>query len=300
MESCSGVPGIVYNFYSKNLVTFEDNFSAKGDLPMAIYFDYETTAILINYFDPEQNKRFVFSYVLIVAFHPHLNIRKIVVQRSYGHSLEQLNIIDYLSEDQMKHIDVKLVKQLNHVAQMVRKKKSKNALRQMFSIETAFVKKTLLQWFDIKIKSQNLEIDLKMKNQFERKNPINWQTDKCVECKCLLKIDPLDPHVPNHSMSYGDFFIRYEHKFLRSIYSNKETAESPQMCTLEKYYEAYQKLVKICVGQLPLTSNYVHSNQGDLFDTNVRDFLDEKHPDEVEIKNLIKETVGLQKNLNFN
>ena len=179
----------------------------------------------------------------------------------------------------------------------------------MFSIETAFVKKTLLQWFDIKIKSQNLEIDLKMKNQFERKNPINWQTDKCVECKCLLKIDPLDPHVPNHSMSYGDFFIRYEHKFLRSIYSNKETAESPQMCNLEKYYEAYQKLVKICVGQLPLTSNYVHSNQGDLFDANVRDFLDEKHPDikidelrskidKAELKSLIKETVW--KILNFN
>ena len=31
MESCSGVPGIVYNFNNKNLVTFEDNFGAKGD-----------------------------------------------------------------------------------------------------------------------------------------------------------------------------------------------------------------------------------------------------------------------------
>ena len=42
----------------------------------------------------------------------------------------------------------------------------------MFYFETAFVKKTLLQWFDTK--SQNLEIDLKIKNQFERENPINW------------------------------------------------------------------------------------------------------------------------------
>ena len=31
MESCSGVPGIVYDFNNKNLVTFEDNFGAKGD-----------------------------------------------------------------------------------------------------------------------------------------------------------------------------------------------------------------------------------------------------------------------------
>ena len=56
MESCSGVPGIVYNFNSKNLVKFEDNFGAKGDLQMGIYFDYETTTPPDNYFDPEQKK----------------------------------------------------------------------------------------------------------------------------------------------------------------------------------------------------------------------------------------------------
>ena len=60
---------------------------------------------------------------------------------------------------------------------------------------------------------------------------------------------------------------------------------------------------------MSLTSNKVHSNQGDLFDANVRDFLDEKHPDikidelrskidKAELKSLIKETVW--KILNFN
>ena len=57
MESCSGVPGIVYNFNSKNLVKFEDNFGAKGDLQMGIYFDYETATPPDNYFDPEQKKK---------------------------------------------------------------------------------------------------------------------------------------------------------------------------------------------------------------------------------------------------
>ena len=108
---------------------------------MANYFNYETTAPTDNYFDPKQKKMFVLSYVLIVAFYPHLNIRKIVVQRSYGHSLKQLTTIDYLSKDQMKYIDVKLVKQ----------KIYKNVLGQMFSIEIAFVKKTLIQWFETKI-----------------------------------------------------------------------------------------------------------------------------------------------------
>ena len=99
MESCSGVPGKVYNFNSKNLVKFEDNSGAKGDLPMGIYCDYETTTPTENYFDPEQKKMFVVSFVLIVAFHAHLNITKIVAQRSYGHSISQLTTIDYLSED---------------------------------------------------------------------------------------------------------------------------------------------------------------------------------------------------------
>ena len=60
-----------------------------------------------------QNKKmFVMSFVLIIAFNPHLNLRKIIVQRSYGHSLEKLTTIDYLTYDQMPFIDVMLVKQL--------------------------------------------------------------------------------------------------------------------------------------------------------------------------------------------
>ena len=56
------------------------------------------------------------SYVLIAAFHPHLKLRKIIVQRSYGHTLQQLTTLDYLTHDQMKFIDVKLVTQLKDMA----------------------------------------------------------------------------------------------------------------------------------------------------------------------------------------
>ena len=62
IESCSGVPGIVYNFNNQNVVTFEDNFKCTGDLPFALYFDFVTTAPTDNYFDPEQTKMFVVSY----------------------------------------------------------------------------------------------------------------------------------------------------------------------------------------------------------------------------------------------
>ena len=47
-------------------------------------------------------KMIVMSYALVVAFHPHLNLRKITAQRRYRHSLKQLTNINYLTNDQMK------------------------------------------------------------------------------------------------------------------------------------------------------------------------------------------------------
>ena len=43
----------------------------------------------------------------------------------------------------------------------------------MFSIELYLIKQTLMTWFNRKIKSQHLQIDILTKNQYERKNPIN-------------------------------------------------------------------------------------------------------------------------------
>ena len=93
-------------------------------------------------FDPEQKKMFVVSYVLIVTFHPVLNIKRIIIQRSYTHSLEQLTSLNYFSEDQMKFLDFEIIKQLKDIAIGVSKRKCKNAMGQMFCIECDLVKKT--------------------------------------------------------------------------------------------------------------------------------------------------------------
>ena len=53
VENCSGIPRVVYNFDNQYLVTFEDNLKFKGNLPMAIYFDFEKTAPGDNCFDSE-------------------------------------------------------------------------------------------------------------------------------------------------------------------------------------------------------------------------------------------------------
>ena len=67
-----------------------------------MFFDFETTAPTDNIFDPEQRKMLVLSYVLIVAFHSALNLNRIIMQRSYAHSLKELTTLNYLTEDQMK------------------------------------------------------------------------------------------------------------------------------------------------------------------------------------------------------
>ena len=54
--------------------------------------DFETTA-------PEQNKMFVVSYTLMFAFYPKLSFNRVVMRRSFGHSLIELGTADYLTED---------------------------------------------------------------------------------------------------------------------------------------------------------------------------------------------------------
>ena len=83
LKVCSRKPGIVYNFCSQTLTSFEDNYKSKGDVPFTFYFDFETTSPTDSeWLNPEQKKMFVMSYVIIVAFHPHFNFDRIIVQRS--------------------------------------------------------------------------------------------------------------------------------------------------------------------------------------------------------------------------
>ena len=191
------------------MTTFEENFKSKGDLPFALYFDFKTTAPTDNYFDPEQIKMFVVSYALIVSFHPKLKIAKTVVERSYAHPLKELTWISYLRGDQLSFADAKLISQLRDATHEVDSRKCENAIAQMFTIETAFVKKMLIDWFNKKVRPQYLEIDILVKKQYERKNPIDCNKDNCVICKMPLKTDPTAHQIPNDEMSYGDFFIRY-------------------------------------------------------------------------------------------
>ena len=123
IKHCTGKPGFIYNFQTRNLLTFEENLQFKRDVPLTAYIDFETTAPTDDYLDPECNKMNVVSYVIILAFHPNLNLPRIIIERSFGHSLERLSQIDFLTSEQLKYKDIITLKQLRDSALAVYKKK---------------------------------------------------------------------------------------------------------------------------------------------------------------------------------
>ena len=145
-----GTPGVVYNFTKQNLVNFEDNIGNKGDLPQA-YMNFETAVPAENFLTPEQNKMFV-SYTLIFAFHPKLYLNRIIVEKSFGHSLLKLAMVDYLTEDQPQFVHKDLINQLKDCAVNVSEGRCENAVTQMFAVELKFASNCLLKWLNRKSK----------------------------------------------------------------------------------------------------------------------------------------------------
>ena len=70
---------------------------------------------------------FVVSYVMIVAFHPKLDLDRIIIQRSFAHSIEQLTTLDYFTREQISYVETDLIKMLKDMAFEVSKRKCKNS-----------------------------------------------------------------------------------------------------------------------------------------------------------------------------
>ena len=107
-ENCTGCPSYVYNFNTQSLSTFEENLKYEGNIPLVAYIDFKTTAPTDQQrLDPKNRKMFAVSYVIIFAFHPDLQIDCIIIEHSFGHSLERLADLSYLTYEQLKFKDEK-------------------------------------------------------------------------------------------------------------------------------------------------------------------------------------------------
>ena len=197
--------------------------------------------------NPEQKKMFVVSYVVIVAFHPALKLDRIIIYRSFAHSVEQLTSLHYFSRQQKRFIEPHLINMLRNMAFDNCETKCKNSVGQMFSIESVMVRKTQLKCFNSKYRRRFEKLNPIQKLRFERSYPINWAKDKCVICKYPMKMELTNYLTPDNKMTFGDFIIRFKHKVLRNIYTNKEIQKSDHIKNLQSYYEIFQEYIQIWI-----------------------------------------------------
>ena len=276
------------------MTSFEDNFSSKGDVPFTIYFDFETTSPTdAEWLNPEDKKMFVVSYVIVVAFHPHFDFDRILIQRSVCRSKKELISVNYLTREQFAFKTPEIIKQLYDQAIHVSKRTSKNALGVMFGIELSFVKRTLLSWFNKKVSAPFKRLDQALIKKYGEENPFCWsQEKKCVICKMPLRPIFSSPKKPDSEMYYGDYIVRYEYKFLKNTLSKEKLDWSLELKSLESYYEAFESFIHHAVEIYRLLNNY-NLRLKDV-SSEVRDFIERKFEDECYdiafIKNEIMQT----------
>ena len=124
-------------------MTFEENLKYKGDVPLVAYIDFETTAPTDECLDLENRQMFVVSYEIIFAFHPELDIDRVIIGRSFGHSPERLTSLNYLTREQLEFQNSKTLLQLRDCALAVAEKKNIIVISETFSIELKFAADSL-------------------------------------------------------------------------------------------------------------------------------------------------------------
>ena len=104
-------------------------------------------------------------------------------------------------------------------------------------------------------------------------------------------------------MTFGYFMIRYEHKFLRNIYSNEQLKQSEHIENIKNYYCIFEKYIQICVGVFALLNS---CNKNQFLNDPTEGFIEENFLGEdliaikntiskTEIKNLIKNSGNIKK-----
>ena len=139
---CSGQAGFTYSFNNRKIIDYQDHYTNLGDVPFCVYYDFETTAGSAVFFD---EKMFVVSCCMVVAFHPKINLPRIVIYRSFDQtenelqSLSHFQILDYdffnIEKNNFNRI---LLKQLQDAAYSIFNKEKNTSQAEMFNIELKF------------------------------------------------------------------------------------------------------------------------------------------------------------------
>ena len=96
-----------------------------------------------------------------------MNFERVIIELSYGNSHEKLLSLDCLTRDQMQFVNRTNLLQLREAAYSVTARKDKLAIPTMFNIEIKFSANAILKWFNVKVKSKNLELDLMVQSKYQ-------------------------------------------------------------------------------------------------------------------------------------
>ena len=188
LSCCAGKARFTFSFDNGKIIDYQDHYKNLADLPYTVYYDFEATTGSVVFFDA---KMYVVSYCMIVAFHPELKIRRLVIFRSYDQnpnaliSLTHFQALQYNFFDNPKNFNRTTLKQLEDAAFSVQNREKNTALAEMFSIELKFTIDCLKFGFQKNHKILELEIDFKM--EFKQNNPI---TNETLCCLCDFSLEP--------------------------------------------------------------------------------------------------------------
>ena len=187
---------------------------------------------------------FAVSYVIIFAFHPELDIIRVIIERSFGQSHERLTSLSYLTREQFDFKDNKTLLQLRDCVLAVADKKNNIAIYEMFSTKLKFAADCLLKWFNKKFKLNNLELSNEEKRKYEIKHPIDRMQDRCCLCPFPLEINLTSFDTNENTMSNADFIIFKEYKFLKNIFSCEELPKTDALKDLKIFHEKFVRFLR--------------------------------------------------------
>ena len=182
---------------------------------------------------------------MILAFHPNLDIERIVIFHSFQQKQDRLFVLSHFKNQMLQFVDPITLNQLKDTCLKVCNKENSFALSEMFSIELKFTIGLLIKWFYQTCKSRFLETDALIKQKYQKNNLIDWTETKC--CICDFKLN-LDLAYGSHSdeMTYLDFVIRKEHLFLINLSDKDLISTFKEARDLPSYHKNFIRMTK-CV-----------------------------------------------------
>ena len=110
---------------------------------------------------------------------------------------------------------------LKHCALVAHARNSKIKIFEVFTTELKFAADCLVKWFNAEFKLTNLELSNNAKRKYEIENPIDWSRDRCCISTFPLEIKATKFDADSKTMSYVNFIIFKDHKFLRNTFSSE-------------------------------------------------------------------------------